>query len=198
MNISGAQRLASGHTLVCHGPQGRFFEVTRDSQIVWVYGNPVADAGPILQGDTMPGGPQGKRSNVFRAPRYAADYPGLAGRDLRPGYPLERYQTPTTAAAEPVPTRAAAGLEMHARPNPARSAARVSFSLPEDASVELVVYTAAGRAVRRLNPGRRPAGRNRVDWDGRDESGRDPGRGVYLLTLATGGRNETLKLVRTE
>jgi hypothetical protein len=36
-NISGAQRLPNGNTMVTEGPDGRVFEVTRDSDIVWEY-----------------------------------------------------------------------------------------------------------------------------------------------------------------
>jgi hypothetical protein len=40
-NISGAQRLANGNTLVTEGPGGRLFEVTADGDIVWEYIHPV-------------------------------------------------------------------------------------------------------------------------------------------------------------
>jgi len=36
-NISGAQRLQNGNTLVTEGPSGRLFEVTKEGQIVWEY-----------------------------------------------------------------------------------------------------------------------------------------------------------------
>ena len=36
-NISGAQRLANGNTLITEGPDGRLFEVTREGAIVWEY-----------------------------------------------------------------------------------------------------------------------------------------------------------------
>jgi hypothetical protein len=39
-NISGAQRLVNGNTMITDGPNGRLFEVTRDSKIVWEYINP--------------------------------------------------------------------------------------------------------------------------------------------------------------
>jgi Arylsulfotransferase (ASST) len=39
-NISGAQRLPNGNTLVTEGAGGRVFEVTRDSKVVWEYMNP--------------------------------------------------------------------------------------------------------------------------------------------------------------
>jgi hypothetical protein len=39
-NISSAQRLENGNTLITEGPDGRLFEVTRDGKIVWEYINP--------------------------------------------------------------------------------------------------------------------------------------------------------------
>ena len=40
-NISGAQRLANGNTLITEGAPGRVFEVTAEREIVWEYINPV-------------------------------------------------------------------------------------------------------------------------------------------------------------
>src|SRR5262245_27515597 len=39
-HISGAQRLASGNTLICEGQWGRLFEVTAEGDIVWEYVSP--------------------------------------------------------------------------------------------------------------------------------------------------------------
>ena len=39
-NISGAQRLPNGNTLVTEGAPGRMFEVTKDGAIVWEYMSP--------------------------------------------------------------------------------------------------------------------------------------------------------------
>jgi len=44
-NISGAQRLPNGNTLVTEGPDGRVFEVTKDGAIVWEYVFPIFSAG---------------------------------------------------------------------------------------------------------------------------------------------------------
>lgn len=44
-NISGAQRLANGNTLITEGPGGRLFEVTQDGDIVWEYIYPVFGGG---------------------------------------------------------------------------------------------------------------------------------------------------------
>lgn len=49
-NISGAQRLPNGNTLVTEGAGGRVFEVTTDGAIVWEYMNPLF-AGPRSSND---------------------------------------------------------------------------------------------------------------------------------------------------
>jgi outer membrane protein assembly factor BamB len=69
-HISGAQRLATGNTLVCEGQWGRIFEVTREGEAVWEYVSPFM--GPDRNGDPS--------NEVFRAYRYAADSPQLRGR----------------------------------------------------------------------------------------------------------------------
>ncbi len=61
-NISSAQRLPNGDTLVCNGPAGYFFEVTADGRTIWDY-----------QTTTGP---------VFRVTRYAPDYAGFDGTSL--------------------------------------------------------------------------------------------------------------------
>jgi len=84
-NVSGCQRLPNGHTLICNGPVGQFFEVTHLGELVWEYICPVTSGGLLSQGTPPP------RSNlVFRSPRYAPDDPGLAGRDLTPQGTIEQ------------------------------------------------------------------------------------------------------------
>jgi hypothetical protein len=84
--ISGAQRLPNGNTLICSGNQGTLFEVTPEGKTVWRYINPVTSV-IVPQGYHMEYG----ENPVFRCYRYAPDYPGLAGCDLTPGGPIERY-----------------------------------------------------------------------------------------------------------
>ena len=69
-NISGAQRLPNGNTLVCEGAAGRLFEVTAEGAIVWEYVNPY-----LFPYRDDPAAPP-----VFRAHRYAADSPEIRGR----------------------------------------------------------------------------------------------------------------------
>jgi hypothetical protein len=69
-NISGAQRLWSGNTLICEGLSGRIFEVTPEGDTVWEYASPWF-GGP-WQG--------GMINSVFRAYRYEADGAEIDGR----------------------------------------------------------------------------------------------------------------------
>ncbi len=88
-NISGAQRLPNGNTLICEGPSGRFFEVTAAGEIVWEYINPAASQTP-----------QGTQNSVFRAERYATDFPGLAGKDLTATGPIQSTVSNTPQAGQ--------------------------------------------------------------------------------------------------
>jgi outer membrane protein assembly factor BamB len=72
--ISGSQRLPNGNTFICTGPTGHFFEVTKGGEIVWEYINPFFYQIPMEK--------IGFSNLVFRAHRYAPDYPGLKGQEL--------------------------------------------------------------------------------------------------------------------
>ena len=79
--VSGAHRLPNGNTFITMGTPGTLFEIDANQEKVWEYVNPAAGSGIIAQGEFAGG------NAVFRAHRYAPDYPGLAGRDLTPqGY----------------------------------------------------------------------------------------------------------------
>lgn len=73
--ISGAQRLPSGNTLICAGPEGRLFEVTPGGEVVWDYLNDLG--GEHQFGDHHPEVPP---HAIFRAHRYSAEHPALKGR----------------------------------------------------------------------------------------------------------------------
>ena len=60
--MGNAQRLPNGNTLINEASFGRFFEVTRDGDIVWEYVNPF-----------FGGPPHAETNEVFRALRYSAE-----------------------------------------------------------------------------------------------------------------------------
>jgi hypothetical protein len=88
--FSGAQRLPNGNTLTCLGLSGTVLEVTREGTVVWKYaltGGPPLPPPHPFPGAVPPGAPVPPpvlvpRNPVFRALRYAPEYPGLVGKDL--------------------------------------------------------------------------------------------------------------------
>ncbi len=73
-------------------------------------------------------------------------------------------------------------------PNPASGEAVLRFAVPAEADVEIALFDTAGRRVRRLVDGPIDAGRHEVVWDGRDDSGRLVGAGIYFYELRSEGR----------
>ena len=71
-------------------------------------------------------------------------------------------------------------------PNPFNPTTRIEFALPADADALLDIYDVTGRSVRRLVDEHLAAGGYVAIWDGRDESGRQLGSGVYIARLRAG------------
>ena len=65
--MGNAQRLPNGNTLLCESSFGRFFEVTKDGEIVWEYVN------PFFGRPFFAGSPDTQGNLVFRALRYSAE-----------------------------------------------------------------------------------------------------------------------------
>ena len=88
--ISGAHRLANGHTLITSGAQGRFFEVTPGGEIVWEYWSPTS-------GDVRIPAAGRNYYAVFRATKIPPDHPALRGREL---VPLDPQPSPVPPPGE--------------------------------------------------------------------------------------------------
>jgi photosystem II stability/assembly factor-like uncharacterized protein len=71
-------------------------------------------------------------------------------------------------------------------PNPFNPKTTIAFSLDRSGPVKLQVYDVQGHLVRTLLNGNRAAGGHRVDWDGRDNSGRAAAAGLYMYRLEAG------------
>lgn len=68
-------------------------------------------------------------------------------------------------------------------PNPFSPTTSLHFSLPRETDVDLRIYDVAGRLVRTLVSGSRPAGSNEVHWNGKDNAGQDIASGTYFARL---------------
>jgi hypothetical protein len=82
----------------------------------------------------------------------------------------------------------AAGIRLLSnQPNPFTRGTELRFVLASPAQTALTVHDVNGRLLASLLHGLLPAGEHRVAWDGRDESGRLLGSGVYWTRLVTPG-----------
>jgi hypothetical protein len=99
-------------------------------------------------------------------------------------------QYPTDVAGTQV-----ASLRLHPNhPNPFNPMTTIRFDLPAAGNARLAIYDLAGRLVRVLVEGERPAGSHEAVWDGRDASGRAVPSGSYLARLVAGGKVETVRM----
>jgi hypothetical protein len=108
--------------------------------------------------------------------------------------PLSNMATAGLAGVgDDIPARQGNHLTLDVRPNPFRSGGEVSFVFPVSTEGTIAVFSVAGRRVAELavNPG--GAGHDRVNWDGRDMSGRRLSPGVYFCRLRTGQAEVTRK-----
>lgn len=122
----------------------------------------------------------------------------VAGTFLNAGgqasYGIARWTEGTTAAPDSNP--ATPSLSAWNFPNPFNPRTEIVFTLPTAAPVTLRIVDASGRLVRTLlAAASRPAGEQRITWDGHDDAGRRVGSGVYLLSIEADGRTAQRKLV---
>jgi DNA-binding beta-propeller fold protein YncE len=68
-------------------------------------------------------------------------------------------------------------------PNPFNAQTVIAFELPSDGAVNLSLYNILGQRVRTLLNKNLPAGRHRVVWNGKNQSGNSVASGVYFMVL---------------
>ncbi len=68
-------------------------------------------------------------------------------------------------------------------PNPFNPTTVISYQLSKASNIELTIYNQLGQEVRTLVSGRQSAATHHVQWDGRDNVGKQVVSGVYLYRL---------------
>jgi glycosidase len=83
-----------------------------------------------------------------------------------------------------------------AYPNP--SSGSISFEINNviPVQVTLTVFDISGRVIRQMKTGTIPDGRQIVTWDGKTENGTDAGKGIFLVSLKTPLRIQTIKVIK--
>ena len=188
LDISGAQRLQNGNTLIDNGPKGEFTEVTPAGMIVWKYVNPTINSGPLCRYDSIPHDsihPDETLNSVFRVYRYPPDYSAFTGKDLTPGDVIECFP----AGIYPVQARST-GFELDQNyPNPVNSTTVIKFRLFERDKTTLTVYDAYGRKVCVLLNEMLSPGSYEIKFDTDHLTS-----GIYFYTLIAGDKNLTMRM----
>lgn len=97
--ISGVQRLPNGNTLICAGPQGHVFEITKAGELVWDWKSPYW---PV--DEEMDEFMEKHRTAMFRAIRYGADSPNIVAlRERGAAIPESAGTGPATNQYVPPP-----------------------------------------------------------------------------------------------
>lgn len=106
-----------------------------------------------------------------------------------------KYQTLVgTVERDDMPTRCAA---LSISPNPFRTTTILSYALPGEDGVAIVIYDASGRRIRTLLDRCETAGNHSVVWDGTDDRGKPVSPGVYFCLLSSVAQAARTKIVMT-
>ena len=74
-------------------------------------------------------------------------------------------------------------------PNPFNPATTIKFALREDSDVSIKIYNIKGAVVRTLVDGEMNAAYHEVIWDGKDNTGKQVGSGLYLYKMVSEGNS---------
>lgn len=78
-------------------------------------------------------------------------------------------------------------------PNPFNPTTTISFSIPDESKVDLIVYNIKGQKVKTLVNNNLDRGNHSVVWSGVDESGKSVSSGVYFYKLSVDGKSKSVK-----
>ncbi len=85
---------------------------------------------------------------------------------------------------------------MNAFPNPFNHETNLTLSLPVGADVTVDIYDVVGQRLRRIELPARASGLHVLSWDGRDDSGRPAGSGVYVFVVRWGSPTAPITATR--
>ena len=86
------------------------------------------------------------------------------------------------------------GLDQN-MPNPFNPSTTIGYQLPESGQVHLSIYNLLGQEVRTLVDATLEAGYYTLDWDGRDDFGRQLASGIYLYRMRVNDFSETRRMM---
>ena len=78
-------------------------------------------------------------------------------------------------------------------PNPFNPTTTISFSIPEESNINLIVYNIKGQKVKQLVSNQLTSGVHSIIWNGDDDSGNSVDSGIYFYKLNVNDRTEATK-----
>ena len=78
-------------------------------------------------------------------------------------------------------------------PNPFNPITTISFSIPDECNVDLIIYNIKGQKVKALVNNNLLEGNYSVVWNGFDESGKSVSSGVYFYKLSVNDKSQSVK-----
>lgn len=78
-------------------------------------------------------------------------------------------------------------------PNPFNPQTTISFSIPDESRIDLIVYNIKGQQVKILLNNDLDRGNHSVVWNGINESGKSISSGIYFYKLTVNGKTEAIK-----
>ena len=114
----------------------------------------------------------------------------ITGIGARPPSSLEwepfLTEDPLGVLSKPALSEVDPDLLLENSPNPFNPSTTIRYTLPEVSKVKLTIYNALGQKIRVLVDVPQTTGSYKVQWDGRDDSGRPVASGLYLYRLDAG------------
>jgi tetratricopeptide (TPR) repeat protein len=78
-------------------------------------------------------------------------------------------------------------------PNPFNPSTTISFSIPEQSKIQIMIYNIKGQKVKTVTNESFDKGIHSVVWNGVDDSGRNVSSGVYFYNLSVNGKSKAIK-----
>jgi len=80
-------------------------------------------------------------------------------------------------------------------PNPFNPQTQISYAIPDDSKVKLVIYNIKGQKVKTLIDEKQEKGFKQIDWDGTDNSNKSVSSGIYFYRLQTDEYSKIRKMI---
>jgi hypothetical protein len=92
----------------------------------------------------------------------------------------------STNTVQQQPLAKSVNLSIKGYPNPFKDMIKIDFKVPVSSNVDISIYNAAGKLVRKFDQGIKPAGIYQVIWDGKSDNGVKLASGEYNYIVKAG------------